>query len=201
MNHFILGNCQLSIENQRDYQYEKKSCKMIIGRRATQQTQTWRHKRKELAKDIVEGDFVFFQGDTSDDCGEPLWLGRLVKNITHQQFHCQAKWKNESNSQVWIDNVRIDKNDIALNIQWFERVDFATNYGSFRYKTYDQAPQVQNACQLLTGKVIVTKINGEREYRRSGRRTVHGTQFESDCIWQLNDGTKLYDDIMNRLIC
>ena len=75
-------------------------------------------------------------------------------------------WKNDSGRRVWIGNIRIDINDLALNIQWYERTGLLTDTNVCQYKPLNEPPQVQNADQIITASFKLTMERGT-ESRRS----------------------------------
>ena len=94
---------------------------MGIGKRATQEVVARRETRKQLVKHLAENDFVFLQGDTENDFGEPIWLGRIVPNMINDEFQKQSIW--EADKRIKIDGIRLDRDDIGMTIQWYEQVN------------------------------------------------------------------------------
>ena len=118
---------------------------MITGKRASKNRENLRTYRKDLVKDLNEGDFVYFRANSSDAFGENIWLGRLVRNTANHEFKYNSVWENDSGSRVWIGNIRIDINDLALNIQWYEIMGLLTDTNVCQYKPLHEPPQVQNS--------------------------------------------------------
>ena len=195
---FNLGGCNSSSVNQRDYLYHKLSCAMITGKRASKNRENLRTYRKDLVKDLNEGDFVYFQANSSDDFGEKIWLGRLVRNTENHEFKYNSVWKNDSGRRVWIGNIRIDINDLALNIQWYERTGLLTDTNVYQYKPLNEPPQVQNSTQIVTGSVKLTMVRG-KESRRSYRISDQKTESNKDNVWELNEGRNTYEGALNNL--
>ena len=90
---FNLGGCTSSSVNKRDYLYHKLSCAMTKGIRASKNRESLTTYKKEPVKDLNECDFVFFQGNSSDDFGEKIWLGRLVRNVVNPESKSSSIWK------------------------------------------------------------------------------------------------------------
>ena len=45
-----------------------------------------RETRKNIAKTLSKNDFIFLQGDTENEFGEPIWLGLIVPNMVNDEF-------------------------------------------------------------------------------------------------------------------
>ena len=100
---------------------------MTKGIRASKNREILTTYKKELVKDLNEGNFVFFQASSNYDFGEKIWLGRLVHNTVNPEFKYSSIWKNDTGRRVWIGNIRIDINAVALNIQWYEIIGMLTD--------------------------------------------------------------------------
>ena len=198
LSQFNLGGCTSSSVNKRDYLYHKLSCAMTKGTRASKNREILTTYKKELVKDLNEGDFVFFQGNSNDDFGEKIWLGRLVRNTGNPEFEYSSIWKNDTGRRVWIGNVRIDINDVALNIQWYERFGLLTDTNRYQYKSDNKPPQVQNSTQIVTGSVKLTMIRG-KEVRRSHRLNDENIDSEKCAVWELNEGRHTYEAALNNI--
>ena len=171
---------------------------MTKGIRASKNREILTTYKKELVKDLNEGDFVFFQGNSNDDFGENIWLGRLVCDTANPEFKYSSIWKNDTGRRVSIGNVRIDINDVALNIQWYERFGLLIDTNRYQHKSDNEPPQVQNSTQIVTGSVKLTMIRG-KEVRRSHRLNDENIDSEKCAVWELNEGRHTYEAALNNV--
>ena len=109
---------------QRRLLYRKFSCEMAIGKIETQEFVSLRDTRKVLQKTFQEW-FLFLQGDTENEFGEPIWLGRIYPNMVNDEFQKEPLW--ETDKRIKLDGIRLYCGDIGLEIEWCS----AMNKGDF----------------------------------------------------------------------
>ena len=105
-------------------------------------------------------------------------------------------WKNDSGRRVWIGNIRIDTNDLALNIQWYERTSLLIDTNVYQYKPLNEPPQVKNSTQIVTGSVKLIMVKG-KESRRSYQISDQKTESNKDNVWE--EGRNTYEGALNNL--
>ena len=172
---------------------------MVIGKRATQEVVSRRETRKKLAKTLAENDFVFLQGDTENDFGEPIWLGRIVPNMINDKFQKQSIW--EADKRIKIDGIRLDRGDIGMTIQWYEQVTGIPGSDLVYELECGQPPQVQSHTQLVHGKIAMTQVSGVKEKRRSARhKSKLVAENQNSIEWKLNSGKDVYNKLAEEVI-
>ena len=114
---------------------------MAIGKIETQEFVSLRDTRKVLQKTFQEW-FLFLQGDTENEFGEPIWLGRIYPNMVNDEFQKEPLW--ETDKRIKLDGIRLYCGDIGLEIEWYEQVPVIVESDLIHRLYCGQLPQVQS---------------------------------------------------------
>ena len=76
-----------------------------------------------MALGLAVGDWVLFD---SDDATQPIWLGRVMSN---PEWGGSGIYQNTTNRVKKYNGVEVQKNEVAMYILWYDRIDFASCFG------------------------------------------------------------------------
>ncbi|MGH7955371.1 MAG: hypothetical protein ACREBR_01785 [bacterium] len=94
---------------------------------------------------------------------EEFQLGRALPNSASALFDASCKWINNSGVQRTFDDVRIRNKDVALFVQFYDKISAS------EYRKCNMEPRVFSQAQLLMKGFQVTQVKGSVERRQLHR--------------------------------
>ena len=158
--------------------------------------------RHEKAAALAVGDWVIFDGNGDED--EPFWLGRVMSN---PEWGGSGVKVNNTNS-LWSyqnDELRVQPNEVAINLMWYELRDIAMSSKKYRVSRTDLNSVVNNNFYMIMGGPEVNdkmhRMVGESNpvpRNRTGQQVIVGRSFGSYSVPRGMNFQRLEQDWYNR---
>ena len=157
--------------------------------------------RKEMAEALNHEDWVLF---CSNDENEPLWLGKV---LNRNDWNAKPTWTNKSTSNKSVPGTVVGKNEVALNVIWYEQ----TQVGScLEYHVSREYPCAfpQNFKYLVHSKFHMQKVQGKTirgpkpgifdgpDLSKLPNREMDWYLKEYPLVWRMDQG--VYDQVLRR---
>ena len=144
-SHNIAGCCTTASNSL--FEFDKCNCTKILGLGVTRACQNDTKSRDEVSMSLNVGDWVL---NDSNDEDKPIWLGRVIPN---PQWNNDGILKNTTRRTMRFDNeVSISRNEIAMYIMWYEKIDINTDSLEYHVSRTITTPTVQsNEYMILQG--------------------------------------------------
>jgi hypothetical protein len=125
---------------------------------------------------LSHGDWMLFKGGEGDS--QMVWLGRAVSKT---EWSNQCIWKNETGRDLIAGQVRVARNEYAINVQWYT-LRQADNPLEYVIEKTEPDPIVNNNKELLHAGFIMTQVIGSRSRvpRRRNVRSIQNDDYEYD---------------------
>ena len=153
-----LGNSNLNADDSNPsenvYSFSRTHCERTSGPNVTRQIQEDKRSRNEQAITLTIGDWVLFDSRAE---GEPIWLGRVLSNPAWEGMGCLHNTTRRV--QTHDNGVVIGANEVALFIQWYEKIDLNGRELHYRVSRSITEPQVQSNYYLVQTNFGMTEIN------------------------------------------
>ena len=138
-----------------------------------------------MATALSIGNWVFFDSKMED---EPIWLGRVMSNP--EQWEGMGILLNNTRRKWTYDNgVEIGVNEVAIFVQWYEKIDLNTRDLTYRVSMAINKPQVQSNFYLLYVSFNMHEINGRINLVPRLRSVAHNRnnchRKETSLKWQM----------------
>ena len=165
--------------------FNQQSCERISGPNVSRQIQEDRRNRREMALSLSIGDWVLFDSKMED---EPIWLGRVMSNPV---WDGMCIYKNKTQTKKTFENgVEIGANDVAIFVQWYEKIDLNASVLKYRVSKTIDIPQVQNNFYLVYAGFEMSENNGRTNIvprLRSAARVKQTWHIkESKFVWEMD---------------
>ena len=102
-----------------------------------QQAPTQGMGKDEMAASLSVGDWAMFDGNGEKD--QPIWLGRVVSK---PDLGGQGCWRNDTGKRAVFDGVPIERNEHAINIIWYEKINLNGRPGLEYHVSRENAPEL-----------------------------------------------------------
>ena len=126
------------------YTFDKSHCERTHGPNVTKQLQQDKRDGKEMATSLNIGDWVLFDSKMAD---EPIWLGRVMSNPQWEGMGVLLN--NTRRKRTYENGVEISANEVAIFVQWYEKIDINSSELTYRALSTINKPQVQSNFYLL----------------------------------------------------
>ena len=172
------------------YTFNQQSCERISGPNVSRQIQEDRRNRTEMALSLNIGDWVLFNSKMED---EPIWLGRVMSNPVWEGM-CISQ--NNTRTKKTFDNgVEIGANEVAILVQWYEKIDLNASVLKYRVSKTINIPQVQNNFYLVYAGFEMSEMNGRTnivpKLRSAARMKENWHNKESKFVWEMDVNVRL----------
>ena len=172
------------------YTFNQQSCERISGPNVSRQIQEDRRNRTEMALSLNIGDWVLFNSKMED---EPIWLGRVMSNPVWEGM---CIYQNNTQTKKTFDNgVEIGANEVAILVQWYEKIDLNASVLKYRVSKTINIPQVQNNFYLVYTGFEMNENNGRTnivpKLRSAARMKENWHYKESKFVWEMDDNVRL----------
>ena len=169
--------------------------------------------KNDMAAKLAVGDWVLMDG--GDDQDSPVWLGRVMLN---DAWDGQGVKVNCTGRAIKEGGVSIRNDEVAINVQWYEKIDHNSRALDYHIARHETHPIVQQSRSLLHAQFDMTKMIGpnnpvprHRSRSRRGPTTTGDYYFptknfqstvtgwhdrEFGITWRMND-----DDCAHGLQC
>jgi len=172
------------------YTFNQQSCERISGPNVSRQIQEDRRNRTEMALSLNIGNWVLFNSKMED---EPIWLGRVMSNPVWEGM-CISQ--NNTRTKKTFDNgVEIGANEVAILVQWYEKIDLNASVLKYRVSKTINIPQVQNNFYLVYAGFEMSEMNGRTnivpKLRSAARMKENWHNKESKFVWEMDVNVRL----------
>jgi len=157
--HVIPGCCMSALGSEKSnnvYTFNKSHCKRTHGPNVTKQLQQDKRDGKEMATSLNIGDWVLFDSKMAD---EPIWLGRVMSNPQWEGMGVLLN--NTRRKRTYENGVEISTNEVAIFVQWYEKIDINSSELTYRASSTINKPQVQSNFYLLYVNFDMHEMNGQ----------------------------------------
>ena len=142
-----------------------------------------------MATALNIGDWVLFDSKMED---EPIWLGRVMSN---PEWEGMGILSNNTRRKLTYDNgVEIGVNEVAIFIQWYEKIDLNAGDLTYRVSREINKPQVQSNFYLLYVNFNMHEIMGRINLVPRLRSVAHNRsnlhRQETSFKWQMDSSVR-----------
>ena len=109
-----------------------------------------------MATSLNIGDWVLFDSKMAD---EPIWLGRVMSNPQWEGMGVLLN--NTRRKRTYENGVEISANEVAIFVQWYEKIDINSSELTYRASSTINKPQVQSNFYLLYVNFDMHEMNGQ----------------------------------------
>jgi len=171
------------------YQFDRSNCERTHGPNVTNQLQEENRSRAEMATALNIGDWVLFDSKMED---EPIWLGRVMSN---PEWEGMGILSNNTRRKLTYDNgVEIGVNEVAIFIQWYEKIDLNATDLTYRVSREINKPQVQSNFYLVYVNFNMHEIMGRINLVPRLRSVAHNRnnwhRQETSFKWQMDSSVR-----------
>lgn len=153
------------------YNWKKRSCTKLTGRDVVQLQAESSQNNKDMAESLSPGDFVVYDASSHDEV-QPFWLGRVMAN---DDWDGKCTWTNDTRGTRTIGDIEIGRNEVAMNILWYERRGEGRVYN---FPEDNIRPIVQCNRYLIMAGIKPTQIHGQYNRVQMPRRRVASSAGE-----------------------
>ena len=182
----MLGNDAL---DNNVYTFKRRWCERTSGPNVSRQIQEDKRSRNEQAVGLNIGDWVLFESKMED---EPIWLGRVMSN---PEWEGMCMMQNTTRGKKTYENgVEIGANEVAIFVQWYEKIDLNSNQLDYRVSRTIITPQVQSNYYLVHAGFAMNEKNGgmnpvqRLRLARHNRHNWHNKEFGYQ--WKTDDNSR-----------
>ncbi|KAL7549077.1 hypothetical protein ACHAWF_012345 [Thalassiosira exigua] len=152
----VAGNVATeSNESENVYTFSKRDCYKTSGPGVTRIIASERRDRNERSMQLCVNDWVIFD---SEDEGQPLWLGRVMSN---PEWGGQGVYRNSSNRIKNYEGVQIGKNEVAIFVMWYDKIDLASSIQDYYVSRTITKAIVQNNRYFVYGGFEMHRLLGD----------------------------------------
>ena len=123
---------------------------------------------------------------------EPIWLGRVMSNQEWEGMGVSVN--NTRRKQTYDNGVEIGMNEVAIFVQWYEKIDLNAQKLSYRVSRTITKPQVQSNFYLLCVDFNMHEMNGRinlvPRLRAAAQNRNHWHVQETRLKWQMDDSVR-----------
>ncbi|KAL7550152.1 hypothetical protein ACHAWF_013398 [Thalassiosira exigua] len=201
----VAGNVATeSNEVENVYTFSKRDCYKTSGPGVTRMIASERRDRNEQSMQLCVNDWVIFE---SEDEEQHIWLGRVMSN---PDWGGQGAYRNSSNRIKNYEGVSIGKNEVAIFVMWYDKIDLASSTQDYYVSRTITKAIVQNNRYFVYGGFEMHRLLGDSNPApkfRSGAR-VNDIDKRSDewhdreygLVWRMDerpeyDSEELFRDI------
>ena len=199
--HSITGCSSLSRShgaNNSAYTFNTRECTKIAGRYVADQIIRAREELNETSAKLCVGDWIIFHGvdeSGNEDQDQPLWLGRVMSNPA-EGWNGGGVLQNTTNrAEKYPMGVEVRKNEVAIYVQWYEKIDVNSDEPKYHVSRTITVPQVQNNQLLLHTGFKMHQLRGESNpVPRSRPASARRQSSQSSSAASLGDYARPYQN-------
>ena len=168
------------------YTFDRSHCEQTHGPNVSQQLQQVIRDITEMAIGLNIGDWVLFDSRMED---EPIWLGRVMSNPEWEGMG--VNHNTTRRKQTYDNGVEISGNEVAIFVQWYEKIDINSRGLNYRASRSISDPQIQSNFYLIYAGFVMHEMSGGvnlvPKLRSVARRQNNWHSKEIRFKWKMDD--------------
>eukprot|EP00984_Skeletonema_dohrnii_P017124 scaffold7728_cov75-Skeletonema_dohrnii-CCMP3373.AAC.2 len=150
--------------NNSAYAFSTHACTKTAGRDVAARIIHERDELNNVSTELCVGDWIIFHGvdeNGNEDPDQPLWLGRVMSNPDDGWDGGGVKQNTTTRAVKYPMGVEIKKNEVAIYVQWYEKIDLNSTEPKYHVSRTITKPQVQSNQLLLHTGFAMTQLRGD----------------------------------------